>query len=570
QAWEGDGQVLVELVPQLEVLVGPQPALQEVSPSEAQRRFYRVVRQFFAVFATPKHPLVVFLDDLQWADLASLQLLSQLISHPATPPVLWIGAYRDNEVSPSHPLRQVLEEVRKAGARMTDLRLEPLSVAQVEHLVGDTLPGAQREVVAPLSVLVHEKTGGNPFFLLQLLVALHQDGLLVRAPGGGWRWDAEEVRTRAYSENIVDFMVGKLRQFSPDTQHLLRLAACVGNVFSLQMLGILADLGGMGGVEQGLEPALQEGMLVRSGPEQCRFLHDRIQQAAHTLLSEAERKAVHLRIGRLLLQSLSPEQVRESLFDVVSQLNAGVDLIEDPAERHHLARLNAEAGGKAKAAVALRLAITYLTMAFTLIPGDPWETDPALAFKLKLEQARCEFMHGNLAEARRLVEKFLPRVRTHSDIEAIYGLKQFLHFASGEHQEGITCMLECLALLGMPLPRYPTWEEAVAAHAEVWALLGERPIESLIALPPMTDPDMRLVIGALFKLFNSTYSTNPHLLVIILSRMVSLSIRNGFVDGAVLGYSWFGVITGSFFKRYRESLAFAKLALEFVERNNLS
>ncbi|HEX8539860.1 MAG TPA: AAA family ATPase, partial [Cystobacter sp.] len=351
QAWEGKGQVLVDLVPQLEILAGPQPALQELPSNEAQHRFYRVVRQFLAVFATREHPMVVFLDDLQWADLASLQLLGHLLSktQPEAPPVLWIGAYRDNEVGPTHPLLPILREVLAAGTRMTDIRLEPLSVAQVEQLVGDALPGAQSEVLAPLSALVHEKTGGNPFFLLQLLVALHQDGLLVRAPEGGWRWDAEGVRARDYSENVVDFMVGKLRQFPPGTQHLLRLAACVGNHFTLQMLGTLAGLGEVEQVEQRLEPALQDSMLVRTGPEQYRFLHDRIQQAAHSLLSEAERKAVHLRIGRLLLESLSQEQVRESLFDVVSQLNAGVDLIEEAAERHQLARLNAEAGRKAAA-----------------------------------------------------------------------------------------------------------------------------------------------------------------------------------------------------------------------------
>jgi predicted ATPase/signal transduction histidine kinase/tRNA A-37 threonylcarbamoyl transferase component Bud32 len=571
-AWEGYGQLLVNMLPQLEVLVGPQPALQEVHPSEARRRFYRAARQFFAVFATPEHPMVVFLDDLQWADPASLQLLSQLLSKSQPEPlhVLWIGAYRDNEVGPTHPLRLMLEEMHKAEARMTDIRLEPLSVEQVEHLAGAALPGAGREVLHPLSALVHEKTGGNPFFLLQLLVALHQEALLVRLPEGGWQWDAEGGAARGYSENVVDFMVGKLRQFPTSTQHLLRLAACVGASFSLQMLGTLASLGELGRVEQGLEPALQEGMLVRSGPEQYRFLHDRIQQAAHSLLSETERKAVHLRIGRLLLQRLSPEEVRESLFDVVSQLNAGMDLIEDAAERHHLARLNAEAGDKAKAAVLPRPAITYFTTAFALIPGDPWATDSALAFKLKLSQARCEIMSGNIAEARGLVEELLPWASSRSDIVAAHGLKHDVHFAMGERQEGTTCMLECLALLGMPLPRNPTWEEAVAAHEEVWALLGERSIESLIDLPPATDPDVRLLAGALLKLLESTYSTNPHLLIIHISRILSLNLRHGFVDTVVTAYSWFGVITGCFFKRYREGLAFSRLALEFVERNNLS
>ncbi|WNG41034.1 AAA family ATPase [Archangium violaceum] len=570
QAWEGQGQLLVDLVPQLEVLVGPQPALQEVLPGEAQQRFYRVVRQFISVFATQEHPLVVFLDDLQWADLASLQLLAHLLSQPETLPVLWIGAYRDNEVGPTHSLLSVLDEVRKAGAHMTDIRLEPLSLAQVEHLVADTLPRAEREVVVPLSALVHEKTGGNPFFLLQLLVTLHQDGLLVRVPGGGWRWDAEGVRARGYSENIVDFMVGKLRQLPVGTQHLLQLAACVGNVFSLQMVGTLAGLSAEGEVEQGIEPALQEGLLVRTSPVQYRFLHDRIQQAAHSLLSESQRKAAHLRIGRLMLDGLSQEQLRESLFDVVSQLNAGVELMEDPAERSHLLQLNVEAGDKAKAAMALRPAITYFSTAFSLLPGDPWETDPELAFKLRFTQARCEFSYGNIAEARRQVDELIPRARTRADSVAVHILRMDVHFAMSESQQGLTCMQKCLAVLGMPLSPTPTWEEAVAAHEEVWTLLGERPIESLIDLPLTTDPDVKLAISTLLEFYPTAYATNHHLFIIIVSRIVSLTIRHGFVDAATPGFGWFGFISSSYFKRYREGLAFSKLALGFVDRYNLS
>ncbi|WNG27373.1 AAA family ATPase [Cystobacter fuscus] len=570
RAWEGQGQVLVDLVPQLEVLVGPQPALQELPASEARLRFFRVVRQFVSVFYTKEHPAVVFLDDLQWADPSSLWLLEQMLSRPGGPTVLWLVAYRDNEVSPTHPLMAMLERVREAGARLTDVRLEPLSVAQVEQLVGDTLPGAGREVAAPLAELVHEKTGGNPFFLLQLLVTLHQDGLIARLPEGGWRWDAEGVRARGYSENIVDFMVGRLRQLPPGTQHLLRLAACAGRVFSLQLLGTLSGLSEVEAMEQGLEPALREGMLVRVGVEKLRFLHDRIQQAAHSLSSETERQEVHLRIGRLLLESLSPEEARESLFEVVSQLNAGVALMGDPAECHQLARLNAEAGRKAQAALALRHALTYFSTAFALIPGDPWETDHALAFQVRLAQARTEFMSGALSEARRLAEPLLSQARTRADSVTVYFLLQQLHLATGEFLEGMNRLLECLALLGMPVSRHPTWEEAVAAHEEVWTLLGQRPIESLTELPPMTDPDMKMAVVALLMLFPGAQSTDPHLLIIIMSRLVSLTLRHGFVADAVNGYAWFGVVTGSFFKRYREGFAFARFALGLVERYHLT
>ncbi|ATB39140.1 hypothetical protein CYFUS_004581 [Cystobacter fuscus] len=570
EAWEGQGQVLVDVVPQLALVAGTQPPVQELPPSAAQHRFNRVFREFLGVFATPEHPLVVFLDDLQWADLASLQLLHHLLTHPETPPVLLIGAYRDNEVGPTHPVAQALEGLRGAGTQMTDLRLEALGLAQVRQLVTDSLPGADAGVVEPLSALALEKTGGNPFFLLQFLLTLNQDGLLVRSPEGSWRWDAGATRARGYSDNVVDFMVGKLRQLPLGTQHLLRLAACVGNAFPLQLLGLLSDTRESSVVEQGLEPALLEGLLVRSGPEHYRFLHDRIQQAAHSLIPEAERKAVHLRIGRLLLASLNPEEVREKLFDVVSQLNAGLELLDNAEERLRVARLNIEAGGKAKASTAFHSAIAYFTTAFQLLPEDPWETAAGLAFRSQLDRALCEFMSGNAAEARRLVEELRSRARTRPDTAAVYRLKSSLHIAASEIPAAIACLLECLSLWGMPMSPRPSWEEVVAANEEVWKLLGERPIESLVDLPRMEDPDLEAVMSVLGALFVPAVLTDPNLLILSLCRMVSLSIRHGNSGSAALGYGLYGMVLVSTFRRYEEAWSFGRLAWAIIERYDLS
>ncbi|WP_224366436.1 trifunctional serine/threonine-protein kinase/ATP-binding protein/sensor histidine kinase [Hyalangium versicolor] len=569
EAWEGQGQALVELVPQLEAVVGQQPPLQELSASEAQHRFHRAVFRFLRVFATPEHPLVVFLDDLQWADLASLQLLQQLVSQPETPPVLWIGAYRDNEVSSTHPLSSVLEEVRKAGARVTDIRLAPLNLEQISEMLAEALPGTQLEQVVSFAALLHEKTGGNPFFLLQLLVTLNQDGLLVREPGAGWRWDAQGVRARGYSDNVVDFMVGKLRNLPPSTQHLLRLAACVGSSFTLQLLGTLAELSGVDQVEQGLEPALQEGMLARLGPEEYRFFHDRFQQAAHALLSEPERKAVHLRIGRLMLDRLSPEELRESLFEVVSQFNAGVALIGSPEERHRVARLNADAGWRAESAVALGTAISYFTTALSLIPGDPWETDYELAFRVSLSRARCELGNGNTSVVRQCAEELFPHARSRADTTAVYCLKSDLGLVTGDIEGAVACTRECLASLGMPISRHPTWEEAMAAHEEVWRLMGERSVESLLELPLMTDAEMKMVMSVLATLFGPAYFSDKHLLIIDVSLMVSITLRHGFAEPSALGLAWLGVLTGSYFKRYREGEALGIVACKLLERHNM-
>jgi predicted ATPase/signal transduction histidine kinase/tRNA A-37 threonylcarbamoyl transferase component Bud32 len=569
-AWGEYGQVMVELVPQLELVAGGQPPVQELPPTDARNRFGQVLRKFLGVFATPEHPLVLFLDDLQWADLASLQLLQNLLTHPETPPLLLLGAYRDNEVSPSHPVMSMVEGVRKAGARVTDLQLEPLGLEQVRQLVTDALPGAGQEVIVPLSSRLHEKSRGNPFFLGQLMLALDHDGLLTRTPEGGWKWNAEDVWTTGYSDDVVHFLLDKLRQLPARVQRLLSLAACVGNTFSLTMLSTLFDVEDLAEVEQGLCPALQEGLLMRGGPEQYRFLHDRIHQAAHALSSEEERKAIHLRIGRSLLASLSPEALREKLFDVVSQLNAGGELLHAPAERHQLARLNAEAGLKALASIAHRPAIAYFKMAFSLIPGDPWETDAALAFKVRREWATCELMSGNAAEAERLAEELLPRARNNTDRVAAYLLRHSVYVATGRNREAGANILECLSRLGMPIPARPSPEEAAAAYEEVWALLRECPIESLVDLPLMTDPDMKATMAALDALFATAFFSDVHLLIIDLSRVVTLCLRHGFTETAVSGFSWLGMLAGVHFKQYREGHALGMLARALLERHNLS
>jgi len=569
EAWGEQGQMLVDVVPQLEHVVGRQPAVPELPPGESQHRFNRLFQKFLGVFATPEHPLAIFLDDLQWADLASLRLIQHLLTHPDTPPLLVLGAYRDNEVSPSHALVLALTELRRARVPMTDVRLEPLSREHSQELVADSLPGVGESTVGALSALAHEKTGGNPFFLTQFMLTLLHDGLLTRTPEGGWRWDAAGVRAKDYSDNVADFMVSRLRQLPVRTHHLLQLAACVGNVFPRQLLVILSGAE-PGEVEAGLEEALEEGLLVRDGPERCRFLHDRIQQAAHDLIPAQERKAVHLRIGRLMLASLSPEEIREKIFDVVGQLNAGVDLISDAGERHRIARLNAEAGWKARASTAFRSAADFFASAFTLIPGEPWETDPQLAFKLQLDRAHSEFMSGNAAEARRLVEELRPRARARAELAAVYRLESELLLAANEIQGAKTCLLEALDRLGMPLPPTPCRAEVVAANDEVWALLGERPIESLIELPLMTDPDMKAVMDVLAALFTPAIFTDENLLILHLCRMASLSLQHGNTEASVHGYGWYGMVQGAIFKRYREGHAFGVLASELVERHGFT
>ena len=566
EAFEGMGQVLTALVPRLEQVVGRQPPVPELPPADARNRFNRLFLRFLAVFATAERPLVLFLDDLQWADFASLQLLKYLTTHPDTPPLLLMGAYRDNEVSASHPLAMALAEVSKAAGRMVELHLGPLSPEQTRQLVADALPGAADGLVVPLSALVQEKTGGNPFFLLQLLQTLYTDGLVSRGADGAWRWEERAVRARDYSDNVVEFMAARLRQLPSPTQQLLRLAACVGDAFALETVALLSRQEAPE-VERGLEPALQEGLLVETSAQHYRFAHDRIHQAAYALIAEEERKAAHLEIGRRLWARLSPEELHERLFDVVGQLNAGAELIHGEEERSRLARLNAEAGFRAKASVAYRSAIGYFSMAFSLLPGNPWETQPALAFSLRLEQARCELVSGHGTEASRLVEEeLLARATTRQELAAAYQLKSSILLTRNQAAAAAACLLECLERFGVSIPPKPTWEQVSAAHREAEALLGDRPIESLRDLPPMTDPDMKTAMGLLAALTWPAFFSDEKLLALHLCRTMELTLRHGYTAAAAPGYAWYGTVIASHFKDYHRGYAFGTLACALIER----
>ncbi|MET0403610.1 MAG: ATP-binding sensor histidine kinase, partial [Cystobacter sp.] len=569
EAMEGQGRVLVEFVPQLEVIVGAQPPVAELSAPEAQSRFHRVFVRMLSVFATREHPLVLFLDDMQWADFASLHLMEYLMGVQELSWFLSIGACRDNELTPSHPLRRLLLQAPREGLHKFDIELHPLSLDQTRELVADTLPGAGAPLVEALSSLVQEKTAGNLFFLLQLLRTLHQEGLVFRAPGGGWHWDEEGVRARGYSDNVVEFMAGRLGQLPEDTRWLLQLASYGGQVMVLSLLKLLSERD-TAWVERGLEPALREGLVMVVGAQHLRFSHDRIQQAAHELLPREQRRPLHLRMGRLLRDSLSPEELFERLFEVLGHLNAGAPLVEDVAERLRLAHLNAEAGFRAMSSTAHQSASGYFAMAFSLLPGDPWAEDPSFAFRVRLAQASSEAMRGHVQEALVLVQETRPRALSRADMAQAYVLENELLRMSQNVRASVDCLLEGLAKLGMPLSFEPSAQDVEAVEAELGALLAERSIDSLLELPAMTDPDVKALMDVLSSLAPIAFTLGSHLTAVVCGRMILLSLRHGNAAVSTVGYASFGLWYGGTREKYPEAHAFGRLAVDLDARQPLN
>src|SRR5246127_1531712 len=315
------GQLIVDLIPELEFVIGKQPPVPDVPPQDGQNRFQLVFQGFLGAFARPEHPLVLFFDDLQWLDAATLDLLERLVTHPEMRHVLLVGAYRDNEVGSSHPLMRTLEAIRKARAPVQEIVLAALGLDDVGRLVSDAVH-CEPERAGPLAQIVHEKTGGNPFFAIQFFTALAEEGLLAfDAVAGVWQWDMHRIRAKSYTDNVLDFMSGKLRRLSAPAQQALKHLACLGNVAEVATLALV-----QGETEEAMHLALQQavrGGLVFQHEETYKFLHDRIQQAAYSLIPDEHVANTHLHIGRVLLASMMLDQLAEHFFDVANHLNPG-------------------------------------------------------------------------------------------------------------------------------------------------------------------------------------------------------------------------------------------------------
>jgi PAS domain S-box-containing protein len=565
QALDPNGSLIIDLVPELKLIIGAQPPVPDLPPQDAKNRFQLVFRRFIGVFARPEHPLALFLDDLQWLDTATLDLLEQLITHSEVRHLLLIGAYRDNEVGPSRPLRRTLDAIDQAGVRFREIVLAPLGIDDLGRLVTDALH-CKPERAQPLAQLVNEKTGGNPFFAIQFFTALGEEGLLAFDPvTRTWQWDTDRIRAKSYSDNVVDLMAGKLKRFPANTLEALKQLACLGNVAEIVTLTMV-----YGQTEDALHAALWEavraGLVFREGGS-YKFLHDRIQQAAYSLVPDEHRADIHLRIGRMLMASMTEQQLSEHLFDVANQLNRGAGRLIDRDEKTQVATINLRAGQKAKASAAHVSASAYLSAGMTLLDESDWNSQHALMFSLWLGCAECEILNGNFEKAEQLIAELLRRAASKIAFADASCLKIYLHvLKGGEHPQAVDSALTCLRRFGMEMPAHPTFEQVQAEYEMVWQTLSGRRIEKMIDLPLMTDPELQAAMQVLSVLTPPAYFTDFHSFCLIACRMVNISMRHGISDPSTIGFALLGFISGPVFHRYGEGYLFAKLACDLAEK----
>jgi predicted ATPase/GAF domain-containing protein/predicted Ser/Thr protein kinase len=588
------GQLLVNLVPELSRMIGPQPSVPELGPTESQNRFNLLVQRFLRVFTTKNHPLVIFLDDLQWADPASLNLLRLLLTDPERGFLLVIGAYRDTEVDAVHPLSSTLSDLRKTDATIGEIQLEPLDLPNVTAFVAEAL-GRGIEEVAPLAKLALDKTQGNPFFLGQFLRALHEDQLLsFDARSRSFRWDLQRIRQAELTDNVVSLMASKLHRLAPSTQHLLKLAACIGHQFDLSSLSVIAETSPSETATR-LWDALREGLVQPLDPEyrflptgdtgdepevdappnpaafnvSYRFLHDRVQQAAYSLIDDQHKHEVHLRIGRLLQSKGDQSASDEALFAVVHHMNLGAALITDPGEREDLARLNLAAGGRAKAASAYHAAARYLGAGASLLGEGGFERAFELSFELGVEQAECEHLSGAFEKAESLFELLLSHARSNLERARVGNLRVILSSTLGRFVEALDAGIACLRLFGIDIPgSEEERRQAVDAElSEVRAKLTGRRIQDLLDAPALADPGPQAALQVLMNMTPAAYIVSPATLyVLIVGKQVTLSLKYGHSAASSHGYMSYGLLLAGVFGEYREAFEIGKMALDLNEK----
>jgi PAS domain S-box-containing protein len=585
QALGENGQIIIDVIPELEQIIGKQPPAPELSGAAAQNRFNLLFQKFIQVFTAKEHPLVIFLDDLQWADSASLQLMQLLMSESETNYLLLIGAYRDNEVFPAHPLMLTLEEIGKAQGNINTIILTALSAESLNQLVADTL-NCQPLISQPLTQLIYRKTQGNPFFSTQFLKGLYDDELIkFDFDNSSWGCDISQLRTLALTDDVVEFMGLRLRKLPESTQNVLKLAACIGNQFDLATLAIICEKSEAETANY-LWKALQEGLIlpqsevykfylesedsqITSYKSNYKFLHDRVQQAAYSLIAEEDRQKTHLQIGQLLLQRLSQSEKSERVFDLVNQLNLGQAAIKTAEEKQQLARLNLEAGKKAKLSGAYQAAENYCFIGMNLLSANSWQTDYKLIYNLYLYGSEAAYLSGNFEQAETLYAKALTHAQTPLDKAIIYRVQMTQYQLQGRNSEAIEIQRQSLQLLGWEMP---TEQELIQASLDeeinqVQRFLEQQTVALILNFPKMEDSSIAEILRILQILFYSAWlDGQPTLALLAIAKMTTLSLQYGNSDMSPFGYVGYGLIANTMLKDSATAYQFGEMAVQLCEQ----
>lgn len=561
----GNVQLIVDLIPQLEIITGKQQPLMQMPPAQAQNRFHMAFGQFMSAFGSIDRPLVWFLDDLQWIDPASLKLLLYLLDKSELQPFLFIGAYRDNELTTEHPLLMSLSALNTSSQFIHNIELGPLSIDDIAAFLRDALPNASKDT-AELAQIFMDKTAGNAFFMIQFLKSLHIEGLIgFDKASSQWKWNAAAIKKTGYTDNVVDFMLVRLRSLSQSTQTILQFAACIGGVFDLRTLTVAAN-SSYEHVQTALREAIKDGLVLQHSDNAYKFQHDRIQQAAYNMIPTDLQAGIHLQIGIMLARNTGLEP---DVFAVVNQLNLALELISDSEDKARLAELNLAAGKKAKASTAYGPAYRYLQTGIGLLDPDSWSAHYELTLHLHEEAAEAAYLLGAYTETDSLVDKVLHNAQTVLDKTMAYMVRIDTYIAQSRINKAVETGLEVLGLLGLNTPKKPrTYFIDRQVLKTKWLSSGlwrGKQVEELLDRPAMTDPVSIAQMEIMNTIFSALYITSDPLMPLDATLMAELSMRYGNHSVSPYGYATYGFVLCARYGDIDNGYRFGQLALRLQE-----
>ncbi|WP_392534047.1 AAA family ATPase [Nostoc sp. C117] len=590
-----NAQIIIDVIPEVECIIASQLAVPQLGAAESQNRFNRVFQQFIHVFTKREHPLVLFLDDLQWVDSASLKLIELIITDPDSEYLLLIGAYRDNEVSATHPLIHTLEQIQQVRTSISNIVLSPLNFDCVNQLIADALH-SNILIVKPLAELVFNKTQGNPFFLTQLLNYLQQEKLLnFNFNQGVWQWDDRQLQGINITDNVVELMLAQIQKMSIKTIEILKIAACIGDKFTLEVLATVNEIP-QSEAAADLWKALQSGLILplnnsykiplvleekQTGADKSgillnnvyktityKFLHDRVQQAAYSLIPDEKKKITHLRIGRLLLQNFTPEEQKENIFALVNQLNYGTELLTSESEKCEIAQLNLIAGQKAKAATAYDSAVKYLNVGLGLLAEDSWKSQYELTLALHTEAVEATYLSGDFNGMQKFVGIVQNCANSLLDTVKLYTVQIQAYVSQNQPKEAVNTGLQILKLLGVEFPEKVNPSDVGRGFEEITSILNGKEASDLIDLPLMTDPDKLATLKLLSSLFAATFIVRPELIPLMVLKQVNISVEYGNAAVSPFAYALYGFLLCGVIGDIEQGYQFGQLALSLLSKLN--
>ena len=579
QALGNSGQVIVDVIPDLELVIGPQVPVPRLEPAEARNRFNLVFQRFVRVFGDRDHPLVIFLDDLQWADAASLQLIQLMLSdrEPQSDPsaltrsLLLIGAYRDNEITPTHPLTLLLRSLREEGVTQTEIPLRPLNQEHIQALLADTFR-CDADTVTALAEQVLIKTEGNPFFVNEFVKTLTAENLIFfDFDQCCWRWDIQQIQACDITDNVVVLMMGRLAKLPQPTQQILCLAACIGTSFDLETLAAIEPLSPTA-IAQALTAAIEAGLILTTAePNEnllipsYQFLHDRVQQAAYGLMGDRQKQERHFKIGQLLRNQTT--QHPENLFDIVDHLNLGRTLVADDASfLLELARLNLEAAQKSKQSTAYAAARDYLSTGLSCLPEESWRDHYDLTLAFYREHAQVAYLLGDFDQSRQRLETILARAHTRLDQAEAYNLLVVQATIQTHYAQALDYGRQALQQLGIEFPTDDFTAAFERGYRDLKLELGDRPLATLLELPEISQPEQRLAVKVLSNMGSAAYRYDQTVWQVVVVISIRLFLAYGNVPESCYGYSNYGTLLGSVLQDYPTSYESCLVSLKLSEK----